>query len=308
MDLEMLKEVVPMLEQQLEASKTQRNWTQLERDTVQTFYDVTRKEVSELETSIAAKDRAMELMEDNHRVEVRVYVQKVKHLEYEHKNNLGAIEKDSKDFTQEEDNLHEDRVAGLKGSKEALKDDLKEKNSTNSQEIANVKVQHEKILQQMRDAFEINLKDLEEKCISKLDTLEDDLELRRKVDIHEIEERKNLHINDLMRNHERAFGQMKSYYNDITNDNLQLIKDLKSEVAEKKKKAVGIQKVRRAGCRCCCCFVLICACVCARVCVGGGLPIRESRRLKLHNWLLAEPSHALVITTKLQPSTRIYLL
>lgn len=51
MDLQMLSEVVPMLEQQLEASKTQRNWTQLERDTVQTFYDVTRKEVKDLEVS-----------------------------------------------------------------------------------------------------------------------------------------------------------------------------------------------------------------------------------------------------------------
>lgn len=43
-----------------------------------------------------------------------------------------------------------------------------------------------------------------------------------KVDIHEIEERKNLHINDLMKNHEKAFGQMKAYYNDITNDNLKV--------------------------------------------------------------------------------------
>ena len=42
------------------------------------------------------------------------------------------------------------------------------------------------------------------------------------VDIHEIEERKNLHINDLMKNHEKAFGQMKAYYNDITNDNLKV--------------------------------------------------------------------------------------
>lgn len=46
------------------------------------------------------------------------------------------------------------------------------------------------------------------------------LPLEEKVDIHEIEERKNLHINDLMRNHDKAFGQMKAYYNDITSDNL----------------------------------------------------------------------------------------
>ena len=124
-----------------------------------------------------------------------------------------------------------------------MKDELKEKNTTNAAEIGNVKLQHEKILMQMRDVFENNLSELRKRCEGKLEGLEEDLELRRKVDIHEIEERKNLHINDLMRNHERAFTQMKSYYNDITNDNLQLIKDLKSELEEKKKKAIGINKV-----------------------------------------------------------------
>ncbi|CAN0384371.1 unnamed protein product, partial [Ectocarpus sp. 13 AM-2016] len=64
-----------------------------------------------------------------------------------------------------------------------------------------------------------------------------------KVDIHEIEERKNLHINDLMKNHEKAFGQMKAYYNDITNDNLKLIRSLKDELVEMKKKAVANQKL-----------------------------------------------------------------
>ncbi|CAM9584240.1 unnamed protein product, partial [Choristocarpus tenellus] len=62
--------------------------------------------------------------------------------------------------------------------------------------------------------------ELRDRCDARLQELDEDLELRRKVDIHEIEERKNLHINDLMRNHEKAFGQMKAYYNDITNDNL----------------------------------------------------------------------------------------
>jgi growth arrest-specific protein 8 len=46
-----------------------------------------------------------------------------------------------------------------------------------------------------------------------------------------------------MRNHESAFGQMKSYYNDITNDNLKLIRSLKDELLEMKKKAVANQKL-----------------------------------------------------------------
>jgi hypothetical protein len=33
-----------------------------------------------------------------------------------------------------------------------------------------------------------------------------------------------MHINELMQNHERAFKEMKEYYNDITRENLELIK------------------------------------------------------------------------------------
>lgn len=50
--------------------------------------------------------------------------------------------------------------------------------------------------------------------------------MRMKVEIHEIEERKNQHINDLMINHETAFREMKGYYNDITRENLDIIKGL----------------------------------------------------------------------------------
>ena len=56
--------------------------------------------------------------------------------------------------------------------------------------------------------------------------LREDLELRRKVEILEIEERKNNHINELMKKHEKAFGEIKNYYNDITHNNLDLIRSL----------------------------------------------------------------------------------
>lgn len=57
----------------------------------------------------------------------------------------------------------------------------------------------------------------------KLSNLEKELELRLKVEIHEIEEWKNQHINDLMANHEKAFWDMKDFYIDITKENLELI-------------------------------------------------------------------------------------
>jgi hypothetical protein len=52
------------------------------------------------------------------------------------------------------------------------------------------------------------------------------------VEIHEIEERKNQHINELMSNHEVAFTEMKNYYNDITRENLDLIRKHKERLAD----------------------------------------------------------------------------
>lgn len=53
-----------------------------------------------------------------------------------------------------------------------------------------------------------------------------------KVEIHELEERKNLHYNDLMKAHEHAFKEMKDYYNDITKENLELIKTNEQRITD----------------------------------------------------------------------------
>lgn len=57
--------------------------------------------------------------------------------------------------------------------------------------------------------------------------LRDELDLRRKTEIHEVEERKNGQISVLMQRHEEAFTDIKNYYNDITLNNLALINSLK---------------------------------------------------------------------------------
>ena len=71
---------------------------------------------------------------------------------------------------------------------------------------------------------------LTEKYEYRLNELKEDLELKLRVEIHELEERKNQHINELMNNHEKAFAELKKYYNDITAENLNLIKGQKHEI------------------------------------------------------------------------------
>ncbi|NXG65298.1 DRC4 protein, partial [Hemiprocne comata] len=82
----------------------------------------------------------------------------------------------------------------------------------------------------------------EAKYSKKMQVLRDELDLRRKTELHEVEERKNTQIEELMRNHEKAFSEMKNYYNDITLKNLSLISLLKEQMEEMKKRENHLEK------------------------------------------------------------------
>ena len=158
----------------------------------------------------------MGLLEDNHRVELRVYQQKVKHLEYEHRNNVKGIVRDGTSLLEGEQHTNETRERELMRAKEQLKFEQMEMELVNASKVAEIRQQHEKQLAKLRQQFDDGLNELSSRCESRLRQLELDLELRRRVEVHEVEERKNQHINDLISNHKKAFAQMKAYYNDIT--------------------------------------------------------------------------------------------
>lgn len=89
----------------------------------------------------------------------------------------------------------------------------------------------------------LQAKELQNKYEKQMKMLREDLELQRKQELHQTEERKNAHIRELMRKHRNAFTEIKNYYNDITSNNLDLIKTLKEDVAEMKKKEALNEKL-----------------------------------------------------------------
>jgi septal ring factor EnvC (AmiA/AmiB activator) len=67
--------------------------------------------------------------------------------------------------------------------------------------------------------------------------------LRHKNEVHEIEERKNAHINDLIVKHDSSFAEMKAYYNEVTQSGLENIKNLKDRLEDMKKKEASDNKL-----------------------------------------------------------------
>lgn len=69
------------------------------------------------------------------------------------------------------------------------------------------------------------------------------MENQRRDELELIDKQKRAHIENLRLAHEKAFADIKNYYNDITHNNLDLIKSLKEEVATLKKKEAQDEKM-----------------------------------------------------------------
>ncbi|KAM4638861.1 dynein regulatory complex subunit 4 isoform 3-T3 [Amazona ochrocephala] len=228
----MLEKHVLHLREELNREREERNYFQLERDKMHTFWDITRRQLEEKKAELRNKDRQMEEAEERHQVEIKVYKQKVKHLLYEHQENLTELKAGGmlslklaqKDHWAQEMEMWKENCS--------LKVELKEQELANEVVVKNKHLKQEQEITRLCNDFERQVREIEARYAEKMHVLRNELDLRRKTEIHEVEERKNSHISQLMRSHEKAFNDMKNYYNDITLKNLELISLLKEQIED----------------------------------------------------------------------------
>ncbi|CDJ65889.1 growth-arrest-specific protein 8, putative [Eimeria necatrix] len=97
------------------------------------------------------------------------------------------------------------------------------------QEVEALKKTLDQHLSKIRETFEKSTEDLKLQCERELKELEQSLELQERVSIHEVEESKNCHMNKLKAFNQEAISKLKGYFEEITRDNLQLVKKLRAE-------------------------------------------------------------------------------
>ncbi|XP_075045183.1 dynein regulatory complex subunit 4 [Mixophyes fleayi] len=242
MSKEQLEDHIGRLREELDREREERNYFQLERDKIHTFWEITRRQLEEKKSELRNKDREMEEAEERHQVEIKVYKQKVKHLLYEHQNNISEMKAEGSIAMKLAQKEHYGQESFLRKDMRVLQVEIKEQELANEMVVKNLKMKQDEETTRLRNDFERQVKEIENKYEKKMRVLRDELELRRKTEIHEIEERKNGQINTLMKNHEKAFSDIKNYYNDITLNNLALINSLKEQMEEMRKKEDRLEK------------------------------------------------------------------
>ena len=75
-----LEQHVGRLREELDREREERNYFQLERDKVNTFWEITKRQLEEKKAELRNKDREMEDAEERHQIEIKVSFQKLQHL------------------------------------------------------------------------------------------------------------------------------------------------------------------------------------------------------------------------------------
>lgn len=110
-----------------------------------------------------------------------------------------------------------------KQQKLTLRTESKQNTRENQIEIENKKKELQDNFENRQKILEEDLFKLDSNYKAKMAQLEADLELRLRVDIHELEERKNLHINMLIKTFEKKINDWKQENINQTKDNVNLI-------------------------------------------------------------------------------------
>merc|ERR550514_61013 len=207
-----------------------------EREKINYFWIVEKKTLSEKQAELRNKERELQDLEERQQIELKMFQQRLKHLRYHQQDEIVELKTDAELALKLQEDHHRVTEAELKKDKRALKVEMKEAEVSQDDFIRMLKLEQDQKILELRQEFDRSARDMQQKYDLRMKTIRDDMEKHTKKQILKIEEAKNDHIKRCMQKNSKDFTEIRLYYGDITTSNLDLIKRLKEEHAEIKKR------------------------------------------------------------------------
>ncbi|XP_029950820.1 dynein regulatory complex subunit 4 [Salarias fasciatus] len=192
---EQLEEYIVRLREELDREREERNYFQLERDMIHSFWQVTDRKLAEVKAKLKNLEKEIEDNEAHHQVEIKVYKQKMKHLLFEHQNTICELEADGvvsaeavqKDQERLEKELHEEM-------RELLIDTQHLQDETLVKEL---KMKHNEDVTATKNEWEEYFAEFDAETKKKMLLMQQEQENTRRMMISDRERLWNTHVTDL---------------------------------------------------------------------------------------------------------------
>lgn len=220
MTREKLEQFATKVKEELDKEREERNYFQLERDKIRTFWEITKTQLDEAKAELKNKERATEEAQEENEALLETEKQRIKTLIYEQQTAEATLKAENLVALKAAEEEHAQQELDLFCDKRHLREETKEKVIAAQEELKRAKEKQVQELAQAIEEFNLKAQVIEKKAENKLIETKYELIVKHRSELAEIEERKNKQLSDLAAHHERAYTDLKSYYNDITLNNL----------------------------------------------------------------------------------------
>ncbi|XP_068586838.1 dynein regulatory complex subunit 4-like isoform X2 [Cebidichthys violaceus] len=224
---EQLEEHIVRLREELDREREERNYFQLERDKIHTFWEITDSKLEEVNAEKKNFDKDVEEDEGRHQVEIKVYKQKMKHLLCEHLNTTSELKADGLVSTQVVQEEQEQLETELHKEMRAVMVDMQELDNENL--VEELEQKHDEEMTKIRNREEKQIAEIQAKYGEKLELLQQQLDNMTKNKTSEIEDQWNSHINALVEDHKKALTELNAF-NTVMEKELDVNDSLKEEI------------------------------------------------------------------------------
>lgn len=208
----------------------------MEREKINYFWIVEKKTLTEKQADLRNKEREHQDLEERQQIELKMFQQRLKHLRYHQQDEIVELKTDSEMGLKLQEDHHRVTEAEIRKDKRALKVEMKEAEVAQEDFIRMLKLEQDQHILELRQEFDRRARDMQQKYELRMKTIREEMEKKQRKQILTIEEAKNTHIQKVMVQNQKDFMEIRVYYSEITTSNLDLIKRLKEEHSEIKKR------------------------------------------------------------------------
>ncbi|XP_063737582.1 dynein regulatory complex subunit 4-like [Eleginops maclovinus] len=208
MSKEQLEEHIVRLREELDREREERNYFQLERDKIHTFWKITERQLEEVKAERKNFDKDIEDDEAHHQVEIKVYKQKMKHLLCEHQNTISELRADALVFTQVRQKEQQQLETQLHKDMRAIMVDQQELNDENL--MQELELKHAQEITDLTDSLKKQLAGIQAKFSKDMDLLPLELDNIKKQETGQREDHWNNHINTLIEDNKKFLLEAKA--------------------------------------------------------------------------------------------------
>lgn len=223
---------VQALEQVAVKANEHRNYMELERDKIDAFWEITKSDLEHVKAELRDAQRDLEMSTEQHDMELRLQEHKVKHIKHEH---LEAEARIRAECEEEGRRLREECREHVRCAKEDV--EVAEAQSRrivreHEVELRMLKLEHSARLCAARERCQRSasnrVREVEHETILTIESFETSLSEQ----LAETEARYASYMDELVAVHTTSFGELKEYFNNLTDSNEREIDRLTKKLEE----------------------------------------------------------------------------